>query len=1019
MAKKRIQSPANIFVAGGVADKVNLFWDGGPALNSIGVDNSGTIDRSLSGGGNGNSSSTWQYNPNGGYTDTAGTLMTGLQTQTGKNRWNGKTSGYGSGLNTDTLITGGTEAISSFMSNYVPNSKNEQDKNKFAGMAGDAAMSAGNQYKYNSNTTTGLLNQINNGGAQTSSITDTNIDWKTYRPSKAQQLANVGKATASGAAIGTSIMPGWGTVIGAGVGLLASTFGSWFGRNKAKKEARRREQEAQRVAALQAHSNAANIASNQYAINNAVANQQAYANNYMLANYHAFGGPIDPPKESEEASTTAVNNIRPDLDSTFIRNDRINSIIEKDKKTIDQMSMDEVRTKANQMIDAYSNPNRFRDDVSMESYLAPNQKAFGGMFDLSPATYDMFNTQMNVSRANTIDKVKMNDGLNLNKYDFGGQAQTLMSYNPDVTEINAGGTHEQNPNQGVQVGVDKRGIPNMVEEGEVIWKRPSNSLIGKNMFAEGGGTDAEYVFTNRWNPTQELLREVGIAKKKTDNKKDKVPTDSYADVAKDINKAAKERPNDPIARNTINKNLERLAQAQEKERAMREMQALAQEQEARRNMALGMGSMMGQGMNPSDNMVSERQHNQPNEDQSLSEYNRSGSPMLMAYGGPANIHATNPWLENYLKNNPYGNTSYNQQVMDRVAPVPQFKSPVTQDPPFGNDGLIKWTSPDGSTVIFDGGGASHSSSTSQRMKSGKFIPTDGTFFTYKEPEERMDGVVEQAPPDRPHEFNMTSGDMPTELPPFEPNLKNTTFLRYAPVWGSLFNVGMDIAGKNSPDYRYVNQIGAEANKGSFVPVASNPVGDYLAYNPFDRNYMTNKLNAQANATNRAIENASGGQRNNYLANLIAANYGSQIALGDAQRKADEMNLAQRQSTTSFNRDTNKFNSEEDLKAQMANQQALASLRQFKLAGLGEAAKLKYQMDMDDLSRRHANFTSLFNNLGEVGRDALNYNMVMSNPSLLYYMNKDGSIDYKGLLAQTQKEEQERRNKKGKKKEANA
>ena len=35
--------------------------------------------------------------------------------------------------------------------------------------------------------------------------------------------------------------------------------------------------------------------------------------------------------------------------------------------------------------------------------------------------------------------------------------------------INEGGSHEENPNGGVQMGVDPQGIPNMVEEDETVY----------------------------------------------------------------------------------------------------------------------------------------------------------------------------------------------------------------------------------------------------------------------------------------------------------------------------------------------------------------------------------------------------------------------------------------------------------------------------------------------------------------------------------------------------------------------
>ena len=70
--------------------------------------------------------------------------------------------------------------------------------------------------------------------------------------------------------------------------------------------------------------------------------------------------------------------------------------------------------------------------------------------------------------------------------------------------IDNGGTHEQNPFEGVQMGIDAQGIPNMVEEGEVVWN--------------------DYVFSNRLKPTKEF------------KDKYKVKGDTFADVAKEMQK---------------------------------------------------------------------------------------------------------------------------------------------------------------------------------------------------------------------------------------------------------------------------------------------------------------------------------------------------------------------------------------------------------------------------------------------------------------------------------------------------
>ena len=53
---------------------------------------------------------------------------------------------------------------------------------------------------------------------------------------------------------------------------------------------------------------------------------------------------------------------------------------------------------------------------------------------------------------------------------FGGNLLTNgAEWDNGITIIGNGGTHEENPFEGVQMGVDEQGIPNLVEEGEVIY----------------------------------------------------------------------------------------------------------------------------------------------------------------------------------------------------------------------------------------------------------------------------------------------------------------------------------------------------------------------------------------------------------------------------------------------------------------------------------------------------------------------------------------------------------------------
>lgn len=114
---------------------------------------------------------------------------------------------------------------------------------------------------------------------------------------------------------------------------------------------------------------------------------------------------------------------------------------------------------------------------------------------------------------------------------FGGQ------FTNGISEFNAGGTHEENPKGGIQVGVGGNGLPNTVEEGEV--------RDDKN----------NYIYSNRLVATVEDLESVFIPKKYANK--------SFADIAKLLSKELQDRPNDGPSRKSNEIMLERLRNAQE------------------------------------------------------------------------------------------------------------------------------------------------------------------------------------------------------------------------------------------------------------------------------------------------------------------------------------------------------------------------------------------------------------------------------------------------------------------------
>ena len=217
-----------------------------------------------------------------------------------------------------------------------------------------------------------------------------------------------------------------------------------------------------------------------------------------------------------------------------------------------------------------------------------------------------------------------------------------------------------------------------------------------------------------------------------------------------------------------------------------------------------------------------------------------------------------------------------------------------------------------------------------------------------------------------------------------------TYLRYAPVLGSALGVISDLAGwTNKPDYSDAEAIKAAAD--SLRDVSYTPIGDYMKYTPFDRLFYANQLGAQAGATRRNIMNTSGGNRGIAMAGLLGADYNTQNSLGNLYRQAEEYNLAQREKVDTFNKDTNKFNAENDLKAQIANIDNNSN----KVKAAIAAAELKDKINARTSAARSTNLSNLFNNIGDIGREEFNRNMIIDNQGNYYIIGRDGHLQYRG------------------------
>jgi hypothetical protein len=125
-----------------------------------------------------------------------------------------------------------------------------------------------------------------------------------------------------------------------------------------------------------------------------------------------------------------------------------------------------------------------------------------------------------------------------NLFAFGGDMQTNSSDFPTgLMHIDAGQSHEQNPNEGVQLGVDPEGTPNLVEEGETVFD--------------------DYVYSNRILADAQTKEKFGLPRKKDI---------TFADISKKLEKESSERPNDPISQAGLKAQMHQLADEQERQK---------------------------------------------------------------------------------------------------------------------------------------------------------------------------------------------------------------------------------------------------------------------------------------------------------------------------------------------------------------------------------------------------------------------------------------------------------------------
>lgn len=346
------------------------------------------------------------------------------------------------------------------------------------------------------------------------------VSWKDIRGgSTGQRTGNTLSAAGSGAAAGAIVGGPIGAIIGGVVG-LGSAIGGWLGGNrKAKKKANK-------------FNNQIEIANNKnlIAFDNRADAIDTQNDLMAMANFSAYGGPIN---------VFGSGAIDYELSKEDLYNKQL-SAMSKYKMSSMPNSFETpelaVFAKGGKIHIKKANRGKFTDYCGGK---VTSECIARGKRSKSAAVRKRATFAANAR--------KWHHAFGGYLYDEGGNLYTSVpnigqhggDFSNGVTIIGNGGTHEENPMEGVPMGVAPDGTPNLVEQGEVKFNN--------------------YVFSNRLFATGGLLAAHNLPTTYADH--------SFADIAERLSRESSERPNDSISKRGLISSMTRLQQAQEQLRA--------------------------------------------------------------------------------------------------------------------------------------------------------------------------------------------------------------------------------------------------------------------------------------------------------------------------------------------------------------------------------------------------------------------------------------------------------------------
>lgn len=586
----------------------------------------------------------------------------------------------------------------------------------------------------------------------------------------------------------------------------------------------------------------------------------------------------------------------------------------------------------------------------------------------------------------------------MDKFDTHGGHYEPQGY----MRVNAGGSHDENPNGGVQVGVDPEGTPNLLEEGEPVYN--------------------DYVYSDNITAEEDILKKHNIPSKYSGK--------LYSEIADSFVDEVAEMPLDPIANNGLNAMLVRLAESQEEQKSIQQQRELEDE----------LSKLSPEELDELEQMLSEQEmvQSQENPEADVPEMvqepveNQGVVPQvpMMATGG--NL---------FRFGNPLDRTHYRSVQWPYSNAYNQFNVPLYD----GTDEPI--------TPILEGGQVANGYNTDARYVLGPQqtkATTSGTATTrhgtlpryplYQMSEEELNAIEAEA--DRGLQRGYERLPLVTRLNSIIPGLgrrdENGEVIMYGrPAEKGLAQANLGII--PTPKKTTLNSVAAspakpaktsEVSDTGMLPtwpryagaVTSGLLGLYNAfqepdkytissytpvlpqgrmhlidpvYNPIDQNQIVNDVLASSSGTTRAINNSGLGAATQ--ATLLAQDYNTGRNLGTALTQAREANnqrmnqvIAQRNQNASTLGNFNYGQSRD--RAQILNDAAVRNLQNDILR-----QRLNYEAEGQKYAAIQQQIDSVAQALSNIGRENAAMNMINGDEAYAYALNRLFDPYYKGHI----------------------